>query len=159
VNAIANLFTALLDMAAPVESSVEVMAEFSADALDDRGVLLLADLDTLVVVGVTMREPVRVALALVTPKPLEGLDVRDVPPTVVDALDSSVVEVPSVAEGGLESSEAEGGLESSEAEVSGPSESSVVEGTEPLVVEDSESSVFVASVAAVEAPGGRVLAD
>jgi len=137
-------------MAAPVESSVEVMAEFSADALDDRGVLLLADLDTLVVVGVTMREPVRVALALVTPKPLEGLDVRDVPPTVVDALDSSVVEVPSVAEGGLESSEAE---------VSGPSESSVVEGTEPLVVEDSESSVFVASVAAVEAPGGRVLAD
>jgi len=150
VNAIANLFTALLDMAAPVESSVEVMAEFSADALDDRGVLLLADLDTLVVVGVTMREPVRVALALVTPKPLEGLDVRDVPPTVVDALDSSVVEVPSVAEGGLESSEAE---------VSGPSESSVVEGTEPLVVEDSESSVFVASVAAVEAPGGRVLAD
>lgn len=150
MNAIANLFTALLDMAAPVESSVEVMAEFSADALDDRGVLLLADLDTLVVVGVTMREPVRVALALVTPKPLEGLDVRDVPPTVVDALDSSVVEVPSVAEGGLESSEAE---------VSGPSESSVVEGTEPLVVEDSESSVFVASVAAVEAPGGRVLAD
>lgn len=115
------------------------MAEFSADVLDDRGVLLLADLDTLVVVGVTVREPVRVARALVTPKPLEGLDVRDVPPAVVDALDSSVVEVPSVAEDG--------------------SEPSVVEGTEPPVVEGSESSVFVASVAAVEAPGGRVLAD